>query len=1492
MTAPAWRASSHSALVARGACVQMVQVTRVDLRDMDLTTVRAYLTETHQLSAELARLVAAHNGVPSMLDREDPFLEVVRALPGSHRYAPRSTTALLGNDPRRLLDGRGLRIPLPPTSGGRPQSVTVTLNASAELAGSGFARERVDARYELRYTVGDRSEVRRDVREVTVSRGLGLRKQSASAAGKRPADAQVPRWGVPAAPDVRPPASSADGRAPDSLWTTPSRDRPPALEPRLRNDLTAMAKLALEKYLPTSPADAGTSAAPGSASPPDPRRLEELRRSLDPARVEDLYAALPDWMRNAPVADVADRIAQAHANKGEPVIHLGAGYGLENDVTGESLRAGATPGAPRAGLPPSDQPSGRVAFTARKKQNRRAVFISGRVKTPSITPHTLTSQVSEASSMAARSLKDTPWARRSPQQQRWERLRALARLLYGDKEGMISRSQDWPVIQDWKLLRDMVEGLGQNAAALVTVGPLTNITHALAIVHTTDGLRVADLDDAEGGVVNAGVAPPASVRAAFGPGDGRAVVRVLFVTPGGQALTVPTPARSGWSREQLDFRYGPAIAPRRVYGIEKDDTDDVRLNPFWYRLEDFPRQLLVEYPEVTWLYAVDEDGQIRIGTEYAQAVLGRNKWEKLAGGMSSAGQPPGRIQDRLGHPTIAAAFTKDGKALSGPARVAGELRWNAQGNGGRGRWEVNGDSGRYMGHRSDQSQNDVTRWLSSVADDLAEHFDLEFTPRRLQDDRDNPPRGHFAWWWNALKPVADSLGFTPEQLFAVANYGRFDISSELNDLVRFLRHEHEEPIGRLSYGDIVELDFQIDGFVQAWREYEQSRARRVASQLLTDELESLFRGSAGGSRVISERAIDDLTNRLLQMSGVLDVLHHDDYIKVIYGTPRIMVSARAAARDIAAEDWRNWPERKERSGPTSSSSPRTKPADGASVTPGMPAPVPDGERPQVPPNRVPEGRRGRAVGRDALPPAAVENRSEAQYRALPGTEPAIGREAPPLPPRGPRRRDALPPPMPTPSVPLPPAPVENRSEAQYRALPGTEPAIGREAPPLPPRGPRRRDADYAQQRANTLPAAEGRQPQPRSMSGPADYGRSAGTDAQRRLGANGRAGLRVDDPMVLGWPVGHNIVLDVTQRGSVWDQERRMPGDRRPWPDIDEVTLTADVPASRGKAQALPRTFERAFGSARGRTQPSGSRSFSYTVAPTGRIILPDGLEVPADGWVRHGADFLHLSEHLVLFGDSGWIGRVENWAELSESLAVETLPAYRVRTDATAFYLTPADGDGPSARIGSFTGSQTTPSTRVERPATSGRDLGGLTAFLDEPREAAGDGGADASPRGDQTAPVPVGTPATGSMAEALSAADWQESSHSDGAACVSVAVVLLGPEAGRSRDGVGRPPRQPRPTFAARPVICDDRPRRNGSGHSACAERPPGYAASGARVTSKARWNVTFSGRAASTRRVHSSVSISASGVSAPIATPSAPAALAVSMSRSITSVSTGCR
>jgi hypothetical protein len=101
----------------------------------------------------------------------------------------------------------------------------------------------------------------------------------------------------------------------------------------------------------------------------------------------------------------------------------------------------------------------------------------------------------------------------------------------------------------------------------------------------------------------------------------------------------------------------------------------------------------------------------------------------------------------------------------------------------------------------------------------------------------------------------------------------------------------------------------------------------------------------------------------------------------------------------------------------------------------------------------------------------------------------------------------------------------------------------------------------------------------------------------------------------------------------------------------------------------------------------------SYTVTRDGHLTeigLPDGGRIPGEGWYRHGPLFLHPGEHSapaetdeqgwVLFGDTGWIGRIDNTGELfAESTLPDmfdpgTAPRYRISATPAGLYLTPED--------------------------------------------------------------------------------------------------------------------------------------------------------------------------------------------------------------------------
>ncbi|MEV0408531.1 hypothetical protein [Actinoallomurus sp. NPDC050550] len=199
-----------------------------------------------------------------------------------------------------------------------------------------------------------------------------------------------------------------------------------------------------------------------------------------------------------------------------------------------------------------------------------------------------------------------------------------------------------------------------------------------------------------------------------------------------QAGERSTTAGSEHAPEQLDARYGKAVPPKVVkpHELDPQNSEQARLNPLWFRLEDFPAWLLDDRPDAVWHYVVDEDGQIRLGSEEIMSALRADEWRRLHEGFGDEEfSQVEHLQDALGgvaHPTIAASFTEDGAAVPGSARISGELRWNAEGR----RWEVNDKSGRYMSKkvRPNLDPQDAARWTANVAEDLSRHLGVEVVP--------------------------------------------------------------------------------------------------------------------------------------------------------------------------------------------------------------------------------------------------------------------------------------------------------------------------------------------------------------------------------------------------------------------------------------------------------------------------------------------------------------------------------------------------------------------------------------------------------------------------------------------------------------------------------------------------------------------------------------------------------------------------------------------
>jgi hypothetical protein len=217
----------------------------------------------------------------------------------------------------------------------------------------------------------------------------------------------------------------------------------------------------------------------------------------------------------------------------------------------------------------------------------------------------------------------------------------------------------------------------------------------------------------------------------------------------------------------VDREYGVLVAAKKVKQVEQD-AGGVRVNPLWYRLEDFPRELLLGRPGSVWHYSVGADGAISIGSEELISVVQEREWEELLAGIlrrdPGAVRPeairpevlaefqedhPGEplpqtpmevlkfLMNGLGHPTIALDFGELGMAVEAPGRVSGELVWNAESR----RWEVNDKSGRYMSKkvRPDVDPGDSLRWLGNVARRIGEHFGVEVAPVLLKHAAPAPP---------------------------------------------------------------------------------------------------------------------------------------------------------------------------------------------------------------------------------------------------------------------------------------------------------------------------------------------------------------------------------------------------------------------------------------------------------------------------------------------------------------------------------------------------------------------------------------------------------------------------------------------------------------------------------------------------------------------------------------------------------------------------------
>ncbi|WP_438306686.1 toxin glutamine deamidase domain-containing protein (plasmid) [Streptomyces sp. HUAS TT11] len=189
---------------------------------------------------------------------------------------------------------------------------------------------------------------------------------------------------------------------------------------------------------------------------------------------------------------------------------------------------------------------------------------------------------------------------------------------------------------------------------------------------------------------------------------------------------------AGTGTGELDHDYGPLAGPKKVKDRERDPAavDRVRVNPLWYRLENFTPSLLKRIGGV-WHYAVDEDGQISIGSDQILSIMTEKELDELLAHMLRAGHNLTREQlkaaiDNQGHPTVAVGFREDGTTAVRPARVSGELSYNPASQV----WELTDKSGRYMSNkiRPSVDPGEAQRWLANTARRISEHLGVPVEP--------------------------------------------------------------------------------------------------------------------------------------------------------------------------------------------------------------------------------------------------------------------------------------------------------------------------------------------------------------------------------------------------------------------------------------------------------------------------------------------------------------------------------------------------------------------------------------------------------------------------------------------------------------------------------------------------------------------------------------------------------------------------------------------
>ncbi|GHE85227.1 hypothetical protein [Streptomyces fumanus] len=196
-------------------------------------------------------------------------------------------------------------------------------------------------------------------------------------------------------------------------------------------------------------------------------------------------------------------------------------------------------------------------------------------------------------------------------------------------------------------------------------------------------------------------------------------------------------------QEQQQYPYGRPVPPKKTDSRpqEQDDKGMLRLNPLLMPLDELPRNLFMKGREgAVWHYSVVEAERevhgvkqtvpvAMLGSEEILTVLTEEELNGLLANMQDAARRQAQANpdeqvavptmedlkkgiDKLGHPTIAAAFAPNGETRVGDAMISGEVRVFPSEN----RIVLNDKSGRYMSEkvRPGLDPQEAAQWGENV----------------------------------------------------------------------------------------------------------------------------------------------------------------------------------------------------------------------------------------------------------------------------------------------------------------------------------------------------------------------------------------------------------------------------------------------------------------------------------------------------------------------------------------------------------------------------------------------------------------------------------------------------------------------------------------------------------------------------------------------------------------------------------------------------------